>query len=141
MSLHLRTTTQPAFTMASAVFLCIVGISLFLLAPGSAATAQSGVRGDVEQGKAAYEATCGGCHSIDKHRIGPRHKGVIGRTAGTEPGYSYSGALKEAGFKWDAAKLDRWLQNPRAMVPGTKMAVRVTSAKRRADIIAYLETQ
>ena len=96
--------------------------------------------GNAERGASAYRASCGGCHSIDANRIGPRHKGVFGREAGTQEGYNYSSALAAADITWDAASLDEWLTNPRAMVPGTKMAARVSNAERRADIIAYLET-
>ncbi len=119
----------------------VVGAIASTLTPPGSLVAQTPNSGDPERGRSAYVSTCGGCHSIQQNRIGPRHKGLIGRQAGSESGYSYSKALREADFTWDEARLRRWLSNPRAMVPGTKMAVRVSDPQRRADIAAYLATQ
>lgn len=95
--------------------------------------------GDVARGKALYQA-CSGCHSIDENDLGPMHRGVVGRRAGTVPDFNYSPALKNSGITWDAASLDRWLQNPSDLVPGTKMFFRLSDAQSRDDIIAYLQT-
>jgi cytochrome c len=92
-------------------------------------------------GAELYQARCAGCHSIDQHRIGPRHRGLVGRRAGTEQGFDYSPALRAAGFVWTPQQLDRWLQNPGALVPGTYMGFRLASAQERQVIIAYLGTQ
>ncbi|OJY69668.1 MAG: hypothetical protein BGP16_07895 [Sphingobium sp. 66-54] len=97
--------------------------------------------GDAHAGAAAYDASCGGCHSLDANRVGPAHRTVFGRQAGTMPGYTYSPALKKAKIVWTAATLDAWLNDPQKMVPGTRMAFRLTDAKRRADIIAFLASQ
>jgi cytochrome c len=101
------------------------------------ATAEPLFRGDPERGRALY-ANCTSCHSIDENDIGPRHRGVVGRKAGTAPDYAYSAALKASGIVWDKGALDRWLTNPSAMVPGTKMFFLVPDPQARADIIAYL---
>jgi cytochrome c len=95
---------------------------------------------DVEQGRKAYQG-CMGCHSLDEDDVGPRHRGVVGRRAGSVPGYVYSPALKASGIVWDAATLDRWLANPQALVPGTKMFFSLSNEQIRADVIAYLATQ
>lgn len=50
----------------------------------------------VDDGKEAYQSTCGGCHSVDANRIGPLHRGVVGRKPGGVPGYAYSPALKKS---------------------------------------------
>jgi cytochrome c len=97
-------------------------------------------QGDPGRGQALYQA-CSGCHSIDDDDIGPRHRGVVGRRAGTVPEYAYSPALKASGLVWDAATLDRWLSNPQDLVPGTKMYFSVSDPQKRADIIAYLQLQ
>ncbi len=99
------------------------------------------IKGDPDLGARAYRTSCAGCHSIERNRIGPRHAGVVGRRAATQPGYTYSSALQESRIRWTPRQLDRWLTNPRDLVPGTRMATRISSAKRRQDIIAYLETQ
>lgn len=96
--------------------------------------------GDPVRGKTLYSA-CMGCHSLDDNDVGPKHRGVVGRKAGSVPGYAYSAALKASGLTWDRANLDRWLTNPQALVPGAKMFFSVRDAQSRADIIAYLAQQ
>lgn len=95
----------------------------------------------VSAGQILYEARCGACHSIDHNRIGPSHRGVVGRRAGTVPGFAYSPALRRYGQPWTPALLDRWLTNPRALVPATRMGLMVSNAADRQAIIAYLATQ
>jgi cytochrome c len=96
--------------------------------------------GDPRRGEALYQA-CSGCHSIDEDDIGPRHRGVVGRRAGTVAAYAYSPALKASGLVWDAATLDRWLRDPQGLVPGSRMYFSLTDPQKRADIIAYLQLQ
>jgi len=96
--------------------------------------------GDAAHGKILYQA-CNACHSIDENDLGPKHRGVVGRRAGSIEDYAYSAALKQSGLTWDEAMLDRWLSNPSALVPGTKMFFKIDDAQSRADIIAYLKEQ
>jgi cytochrome c len=96
--------------------------------------------GDAQRGQQAYEARCGGCHSVQADRIGPRHAGIVGRRAGSVPGFPYSEALRKSGLTWDPALLDRWLANPEALVPGQRMGYQLADAQARADIVAYLMT-
>jgi cytochrome c len=112
-----------------------------MAAAGVAALALALPAGAQSGGAALSEARCAGCHSIDQHRIGPRHRGLVGRRAGTEPGFDYSPALRASGVTWTPQQLDRWLQNPGALVPGTRMGFRLASAQERQAIIAYLQTQ
>jgi cytochrome c len=100
--------------------------------------AQSVPPGDAARGQALYQA-CTGCHSIEDNDIGPKHRGVVGRTAGSVPDYAYSPALKASGMVWNPANLDRWLANPQALVPGAKMYFSVADEQTRADLIAYLQ--
>ena len=65
--------------------------------------------------------------------------GIFGRQAGSVPDYTYSAALKNSGLTWDETALDRWLTNPSALVPGTKMFFKIDDAQTRMDIIAYLK--
>ena len=97
-------------------------------------------RGDPAHGRTVYQA-CMGCHSLDEDDVGPRHRGVVGRVAGTVPGYAYSPALKRSGLVWSPANLDRWLTNPQSLVPGVKMFFSLQNAKDREDVIAYLAQQ
>lgn len=92
-------------------------------------------------GRALYEARCGGCHSIGANRVGPLHRGVVGRRAGTAPGFAYSPALRDAGVIWTRQNLDRWLQGPQQMVRGSRMFTTVANPDERAAIITYLASQ
>lgn len=95
--------------------------------------------GDPVAGEAIY-GRCQGCHSIDRNRTGPKHQGLFGRKAGSVAGYDYSKAIQESGIVWDEATLDKFLENPRAMVPGTRMTYAgVKDPQERADLIAYLK--
>ena len=122
--------------------------ALAMLATASLAAAQPSPppvprapAGDLARGESLYQSRCGACHSLDANRIGPAHRGVIGRRAATAPGFHYSTALAARSFVWNERNLDQWLQNPTAFVPGTSMGVRVPAAQDRADIIAYLRAQ
>ena len=79
------------------------------------------------------------CHSLDKNDVGPRHRGVYGRKAGSLPDYGYSDALKSSTIVWNEETLDKWLTDPQAFVPGVKMFFHLDSAQDRADVIAYPE--
>ena len=87
-------------------------------------------------------ALCRSCHTITPggpDMTGPNLHGVWGRRAGSKPGYAYSTALKATGWTWDAARLDHWLHDPRAAVPGTKMSFYgLHDDADRRDVIAYL---
>lgn len=102
-----------------------------------AATSSEQPAGDASRGKTLYQV-CMGCHSPDEDDVGPRHRGVVGRVAGTVPGYAYSPALKNSHITWNRDMLDRWLTNPQALVPGAKMFFAMPSPQDRADVIAYL---
>ena len=86
---------------------------------------------------------CRACHQIGegaKNAVGPVLNGVVGRKAGTYPGYSYSDANKNSGITWDEATLKEYLKNPRAKVPGTKMIFPGLTKEEDIDnVIAYLK--
>ncbi|WP_283419040.1 c-type cytochrome [Sphingopyxis sp. Geo48] len=107
----------------------------------SSVAAQSSATGDAARGAQIYQASCGSCHSINANRVGPAHRGVVGRRAGTMAGYNYSAALRASRIIWDARTIDRFLQDPQKMIPGTKMGFRLTDPARRTDVIAYLRQQ
>lgn len=96
---------------------------------------------DPIRGQVVYQARCAACHSPDFNGVGPAHRGVFGRLAGTAKGYAgYSAALKKSGLMWTEGNLDRWLADPEALVPGQAMGVSVPDANERADVIAFLRT-
>ena len=104
------------------------------------AAGAAGAGGDAQRGQQAYEARCGGCHSVDANRIGPRHAGIVGRRAGSVPGFDYSDALRRSGLTWSPSLLDHWISDPELLVPGQRMGYRLEDAQVRADIVAYLAT-
>lgn len=96
--------------------------------------------GDPVAGRSLYQARCGGCHSLDTNRIGPLHRGVVGRQPGSVPGYAYSPRVRALGGTWTPARLDQWLQGPQRMAPGSKMFTTIDNATERRHIIAYLQS-
>jgi cytochrome c len=125
-----RATRARAITIA-------LRCSLSSLALVAASHVQSAAA-DAAHGAQVYK-TCAICHSFERNGAGPKHAGVFGRTAGTLPDYRYSPALQKSGIVWDEATLDKWLADPQALVPGTKMFFNVDSAQDRADVIEYLK--
>jgi cytochrome c len=123
-------TCQP-FRLSEAFVLVAVIVITIAIRPAQAA-------GDANHGEVLYHV-CQNCHAIDKNGVGPMHKGVVGRTAGTAEGYSYSPALKNAKIVWTEDNLDKWLASPQGLVPGTKMFYKVANPSDRADLIAYLK--
>ncbi len=106
-------------------------------------SATSRAAGDPAAGKAVYQSTCSICHSVQagQNKIGPTLFGVVGRKTGSVPGYTYSPPNTAANLTWDAATLDRYLESPRTIIPGTKMTYAgVKDPQKRADLIAYLAT-
>ena len=94
-------------------------------------------------GAAVFKSQCGICHAVTpgKNMIGPSLFGVVGRPAGTVPGFFYSPALKGSGLTWDVATLDRYLSSPATVVPHTIMTYGgLKEPQTRADLIAYLST-
>jgi cytochrome c len=101
--------------------------------------------GDPAKGEKVAKV-CQACHSLtDKtNKTGPYLVGIVGRPVASAEGYSYDDAMKTfaaTGAKWDEATLDKYLTNPKELVPGNKMAFAgVKKEDQRADLIAYLAT-
>ena len=116
---------------------------LLRLAPAAvlalAAVAPAAAAPDAARGEQVY-GRCLACHALAYDRVGPRHCGLIGRRAGSVPGFVYSPAMKGSGIVWNAASLDRFLAAPMRVMPGTAMTYDgIADAAERADLIAYLE--
>ena len=94
--------------------------------------------GNPIRGKELFDKRCGGCHSLDSDKEGPRLRGVYGRKAGSIASFKYSDGMKAAHFTWDAAALDRWLTDTESVVPDNDMDFHVPKADERADIIEFL---
>ncbi len=103
------------------------------------AAAPAAAAGDARRGEQAY-GRCLACHALAYDRVGPRHCGLLGRRAGSVPGFEYSAAMKRAGITWDEKTLERFLADPRATVRGTTMTYDgITDLRDRLDLIAYLK--
>ena len=111
-----------------------LALAAFLVASGASPASA----GDAKAGEAIYER-CAACHSLAHDRTGPRHCGLIGRRAGSVPGFAYSDAMKKSKIVWNARTLDRFLAAPLSAVPGTSMGYAgLTDSTERADLIAFL---
>lgn len=116
---------KPYSSMAVMATLC--GLSSAVVAEGNAT-----------RGQMLYQNMCMACHSIEYNDVGPAHKGLLGRKAGSAVNYDYSPALRAASVVWTPGTLDRWLADPEKLIPGQKMGFSVASAQDRADLISYL---
>jgi cytochrome c len=128
---------------SSILAMALSGITCLLLS--SSASAQTPTQSaDAAAGQQMFNNACRTCHTVREgdNRQGPNLHRIIGRKAGSLPGYGYSSAMKEAGFAWDADKLDRFMATPDAVVSGNTMKPYsgLASADDRAKIIAYLQS-
>jgi cytochrome c2 len=113
-----------------------------LLGAAIAFCATAAMAADAKSGQQTFRAQCGVCHQggpgDGEGGQAPNLNGVVGRKAGSYPGFPYTPALKNSGLVWTEANLDRFLTDPSKLVPGTAMPISVPDAKTRQDLIAYL---
>ena len=119
------------FWVRAGVFACLLPI-----AGGSAAAA------DIKAGETTFKK-CALCHTNEpgKNKIGPSLFGIVGRKSASLTNYNYSDAMKKFDHTWTPQTLDKYLPDPQAMVPGTKMIFPgIKDKTERENLIAYLET-
>ncbi|MCJ8155978.1 cytochrome c family protein [Sphingomonas sp. LaA6.9] len=118
-----------------------IGLSILALA----ALTLAGCGGDKAAGPGDEVARCATCHSFDKDgakRSGPNLHDILGKTAGTQAGFTYSNAMKGSGVTWTAETLDAFIAAPNKIVPGNRMGFAgEADAARRKAIIAYIEAE
>ena len=86
---------------------------------------------------------CASCHVVEPgvNRVGPSLAGIVGRAAGSIDGYNYTEANANSGITWTPEKMFQYLEDPRRVIPGTKMAFAgLKDGQDRANVIAYLQT-
>jgi cytochrome c len=105
--------------------------------------------GDATKGQVAFTTKCGICHQVGpgaKTLIGTELNGAVGRKAASVAGFAYSPGMKklgDSGFVWTEDNIDKWIADPKAMIPDSPMALAfpgMPDAGERADVIAYLKT-
>jgi cytochrome c2 len=132
---------KPDHRKAAACFVLVVA-----LLAGAAWSVPGGAEagtpeGNPSRGRVLFKQ-CQGCHSVragQHNSFGPNLHRVIGRQAGSLEDYPYSEALKNAGFAWTPERLDAYIADPQAYIPGVRMTLApIADAQARADIIAYI---
>ena len=118
--------------------------AMMVLAASTGAPIQARAQDDeAAEGGKIFRRVCFMCHTAEagKNKIGPSLFGVVGRKAGSVPGFAYSEAMKSSGIPWDDEKIDQYIADPKKLVPGNKMAfVGVKKPEERKEVIAYLKT-
>ena len=114
-----------------------------LVAVTSIAAAQDARAQDVSAGENSFKK-CLACHSIGdgaKNKVGPVLNGLDGRKSGTVEGFNYSDANKNSGITWNKDQFLEYIKDPKAKIPGTKMAFAgIKNEKEAGDLWAYLSS-
>jgi cytochrome c len=119
-------------------YLCALLASLAVPGPGGAAAdlardtaaaklaAAELATAEIHVGKVLFKRKCTKCHTAEEptNEVGPSLYGVVGRPAGTAPGYNYSGAIRTSGLIWTEANLTRYVNDPRAYIPCRPIRIR-----------------
>jgi cytochrome c len=117
-------------------------LSVVALVTAMAATSAARAQ-DVAAGENSFKQ-CTPCHSIGegaKNKVGPLLSGIDGRHSGTAEGYSYSDANKNSGITWNKDQFLEYIKDPKAKIPGTKMAFAgIKNEKEANDLWAYLSS-
>jgi cytochrome c len=107
----------------------------------SSATVSAALAQDAAAGKTSFNK-CLACHAIGegaKNKVGPELNGLDGRKSGTVEGYNYSDANKNSGITWNEAQFKEYIKDPKAKVPGTKMAFAgIKNEKEINDLWAFI---
>ena len=127
-----KSTKSPAMNRLSLSVLVVIA---------SAAAASNAMAQDATAGKTQFNK-CLPCHSIGegaKNKVGPELNGLDGRKSGTAPDYNYSDANKNSGITWNEAEFKEYIKDPKAKIPGTKMAFAgVKNEKEVNDLWAFI---
>lgn len=120
----------------------LVGMAA-LLAAGTASAQDAPAAGDPALGEKVF-TKCKSCHQIGEgahNAVGPELNGLIGRHSASIATYNYSEAMKKAGWVWDEATFKDYIKDPKAKVPGTKMAFAGLTKQSDIDnVTAYLKS-
>lgn len=130
---------RPARQGGGRVLTTAAAILLAVATAGRAAAQEP----DTARGERLFNQQCRSCHSLQQGSstmAGPSLYGLFGSRAGTVRGYEFSEAMVHSGIVWDERSVADYLRDPKAKVPGTKMAFGGMRQKAQiADIVAYLK--
>jgi cytochrome c len=116
--------------------LSVVALLAALAIPG-VAQAQ-----DVAAGEKSFNK-CRACHQVGetaRNIVGPVLNGLFGRKSGTIEGFNYTDANKNSGIEWNDAVFAEYIKDPKAKIPGTKMAFAgIKNDQEIKDLTAFLK--
>ena len=119
-------------------------MNLVLCLGAGLCAAPANAQGDAEAGGKLFKRVCGGCHQIGESArafFGPQLNGVVGRVAGSTTDYQYSDAMKSSGIVWTREKLAAYIEDPKAVVSGTRMIFwGISDREKIDDLLAYIQT-
>jgi cytochrome c len=116
-------------------------ITPLLLAAVGVLVARVALADDTSAGEAVFKHSCAICHATEagRNKVGPSLFGVVGRKSGSVEGFNYSPAMKSANVTWAPDTLDKYLADPKAFIPGDRMAFPgLKKEDERKAVIAYL---
>ena len=106
--------------------------------------AQVQAAGDAEAGATLFKRICGGCHQVGESArgsFGPQLNGIFERPSGSTTDYQSSDAMKSAGIVWTRETLIAYLEDPKEVVPGTRMIFwGLSDPEKIENLLAYLQT-
>ena len=115
----------------------LVTTTTLVIASTEIASAQDAAKGEM------VFHQCAICHSIGadaKNKLGPELNGLNGRHSGTVPNFNYSDANKNSGIVWNEEAFKKYIADPQAAVPGTKMIFRgLKDPQQVNDLWAYIK--
>lgn len=122
-----------------------IAILTFALAfNGGLFSAHAQAAGDAEAGGKLFTRICGGCHQVGESArasFGPQLNRIFGRHCGSTTDYVYSEAMKSAGIVWNRETLTAYLEDPKEVVPGTRMIFwGLSDPEKIENLLAYLQT-
>lgn len=105
---------------------------------------QAEAAGDAEAGEKLFKRICGGCHQVGssaRGSFGPQLNAIFGRQAGSTTDYQYSSSMKSSGLVWTRETLTAYLEDPKAVVPGTRMIFwGLSDSEKIENLLAFLQT-
>jgi cytochrome c len=117
-----QTAVEPPPSNEEQIMKKLIVSALVIIA--SSAAVPAALAQDVAAGKTSFNK-CLACHAIGegaKNKVGPELNGLDGRKSGSAPDYNYSDANKNSGITWSEAQFKEYIKDPKAKIPGTKMA-------------------